>query len=64
MFWASAACTTLSAPAIVGNHVRDVLESLDVILLGAMMLLVLAVSLIAGVEATGKSRLDVPDAQG
>jgi glycosyl transferase family 87 len=64
MFWASAACTTLSAPAIVGNHMRDVLESLDVILLGAMMLLVLAVSLIAGVEATGKSRLDVPDAQG
>ncbi|HKE91020.1 MAG TPA: glycosyltransferase family 87 protein [Gemmatimonadales bacterium] len=46
MFWGGAACITLSAPAIVGNHVRDILESLNVILVGAVMLLVLAVSLV------------------
>jgi len=46
MFWGSAACITLSAPAIVGNHVRDVLESLNVILIGALLLLVLAISLV------------------
>ena len=46
MFWGSAACITLSAPAIVGNHMRDVMESLNVILVGAVLLLVLAVSLV------------------
>jgi alpha-1,2-mannosyltransferase len=46
LLWASAACIALSAPAIVGNHVRDVLESLNVILVGAVTLLVLAVSLV------------------
>jgi hypothetical protein len=60
LFWGSAACTTLSAPAIVGNHVRDVLESMNVILIGAMMLLVLATSLVDAqtpdVNATPPSR--------
>jgi len=46
MLWASAACIGLSAPAIVGNRVRDVLESLNVILIGALALLVLAFSLV------------------
>lgn len=46
LFWGSAACITLSAPAIVGNHIRDMLESLNVILVGAMMLLVIAISLV------------------
>ena len=46
MFWGSAACISLSAPAIVGNHARDILESLNVVLVGAVMLLVLAVSLV------------------
>ena len=64
MFWGSAACITLSAPAIVGNHMRDVLESLNVILVGAIMLLVLAVTLTPVVETTGKSLLDATDAQG
>lgn len=64
LFWWSAACITLSAPAIVGNHMRDVLESLSVILGGAILLLVLAVSLVPVVEATGKSLLDATDAQG
>lgn len=64
MFWASAACITLSAPAIVGNHARDILESLNVILVGAVLLLVLAVSLIPAVGAMGESPLDATDAQG
>ena len=54
MWWGSFACITLSAPAIWGNSVRDVLESLNVILLGALLLLILAVSL---VESTTASRL-------
>lgn len=45
-WWASFACITLSAPALVGRHARDVLESLNVILFGALLLLGLAVSLI------------------
>jgi hypothetical protein len=64
LFWGSGACITLSAPAIVGNHMRDVLESLNVILVGAMMLLVLAVSLTPVVETTVKSLPDAADAQG
>ena len=64
LFWWSAACISLSAPAIVGNHMRDVLESLSVILVGAILLLVLAVSLVPVVEATGNSLLDATDAQG
>lgn len=46
LWWGSFACITLSAPALLGNHLRDVLESLNVILIGALMLLVLAVSLV------------------
>lgn len=46
LWWASFACITLSAPTIVGRHARDVLESFNVILMGALMLLGLAVSLI------------------
>lgn len=64
LFWWSAACITLSAPAIVGNHMRDILESLNVILVGAVLLLVLAVSLIPVTERTVTARLDATDAQG
>jgi hypothetical protein len=46
LLWASAACITLSAPALTGAHLRDLLESLNVILIGALLLLVLAVSLV------------------
>ena len=46
LWWGSFACITLSAPTIVGRHVRDVLESFNVILIGALMVLVLAVSLV------------------
>ena len=64
LFWGSGACITLSAPALVGNHMRDVLESLNVILVGAIMLLLLAVSLTPALETTVKSLLDAADAQG
>lgn len=50
LWWGSFACITLSAPAIVGNHMRDVLESLNVVLVGAVMLLILAISLVPGNE--------------
>jgi len=63
MFWASAACITLSAPAIVGNHLRDMLESLNVILVGAVLLLVLAVSLTTAIGTTDTAPLDAADAQ-
>ena len=46
LWWVSFACITLSAPTLVGAHWRDVLESLNVILIGALLLLVLAVSLV------------------
>lgn len=46
LWWGSFACITLSAPALVGRHLRDVLESLNAILVGALLLLVLAISLI------------------
>lgn len=46
LWWGSFACITLSAPALVGVHWRDVLESLNVILIGALLLLGLAVSLV------------------
>lgn len=46
MWWGSFACITLSAPALLGRHLRDALESLNVILVGALLLLALAVSLV------------------
>jgi hypothetical protein len=46
LWWGSFICITLSAPTFVGSHLRDVLESLNVILLGALLLLALAVSLV------------------
>jgi glycosyl transferase family 87 len=46
LWWGSFLCITLSAPAFLGGHARDVLESLNVILVGALLLLVLAVSLV------------------
>jgi hypothetical protein len=64
MFWGSAACISLSAPAIVGNHTRDILESLNVILMGAVMMLVLAVSLIPAMERAETALPDATDAQG
>jgi len=41
-WWLSFACLTLSAPVFVGNRVNDVLESWNVILLGAVMVVGLA----------------------
>lgn len=46
LWWGSFVCITLSAPALVGQHLRDVLESLNVILIGALLLLALAISLV------------------
>ena len=46
LWWGSLACITLSAPAIVGAHNRDILESVNVILIGTLMVLILVVSLI------------------
>jgi len=42
VWWASFACLTLSAPALVGNRLNDVLESLNVITVGALLVLGLA----------------------
>ena len=51
LWWGSFAAITLSAPALVGRHARDVLESVNVILIGALMLLALAAWLLADVDA-------------
>jgi glycosyl transferase family 87 len=42
LLWGSVACLTLSAPVFVGERINDVLESLNVITAGAVMVLVLA----------------------
>jgi hypothetical protein len=42
IWWASLACLTLSAPALVGERVNNVLESLNVITVGALLVLGLA----------------------
>lgn len=42
VWWGSFACLTLSAPAVVGGRARDVLESLDVITVGAVLVVLLA----------------------
>lgn len=55
LWWGSFACITLSAPTLVGAHWRDVLESLNVILIGALLLLVLAVSLVDAPRRAGES---------
>ena len=47
LWWGSFACITLSAPALVGRHARDVLESLNVILVGALLVLGLSVWLLS-----------------
>jgi hypothetical protein len=57
LWWGSFACITLSAPALLGRHLRDVLESLNVILVGALLLLALAVSL---VDRSGSTGVRVP----
>lgn len=46
LWWGSFACITLSAPALVGPDWRNVLESLNIILIGALLLLALSVSLV------------------
>jgi hypothetical protein len=40
-WWASFACLTLSAPALIGGQLRAVLESLNVITVGALLVLAL-----------------------
>jgi len=42
VWWASFACLTLSAPALVGERVNNALESLNVITIGALLVLGLA----------------------
>jgi hypothetical protein len=42
VWWASFACLTLSAPALVGERLNDLLESLNVITVGALLVLGLA----------------------
>ena len=42
VWWASFACLTLSAPALVGERVNDALESLNVITVGALLVVGLA----------------------
>lgn len=42
IWWASFACLTLSAPALVGDRVKNALESLNVITVGALLVLGLA----------------------
>jgi hypothetical protein len=42
MWWASFACLTLSAPALVGERLNDALESLNVITVGALLVVGLA----------------------
>jgi hypothetical protein len=42
VWWASFACLTLSAPALVGTRVNDALESLNVITVGGLLVLGLA----------------------
>ena len=43
LWWASFACLTLSAPALVGGRARSVLESLNVITVGALLVLGLTI---------------------
>src|SRR5881394_3996097 len=43
LWWASFVCLTLSAPALVGTRVRSVLESLNVITVGALLVLGLTI---------------------
>lgn len=43
VWWASFACLTLSAPALVGERTNDLLESLNVITVGALIVMGLAV---------------------
>jgi len=43
VWWASLACLTLSAPALVGERLNNALESLNVITVGALLVLGLAV---------------------
>jgi hypothetical protein len=43
LWWASFACLTLSAPALVGGRVRSVLESLNVITVGALLVIGLTI---------------------
>jgi hypothetical protein len=42
-FWLGFACLTLSAPALVGARARDFLESWNVILIGAVLVVGVAV---------------------
>jgi glycosyl transferase family 87 len=43
LWWASFICLTLTAPALIGGHLRAQLESLNVITVGALLVLVLVV---------------------
>lgn len=53
LWWGSFACLTLSAPALVGRHLRNVLESYNVILIGALLLLALCISLVEAPKPPG-----------
>lgn len=56
LWWGSFTCITLSAPAVVAAHWRDVLESLNIILVGALLLLGLAVSLVGAPRIAWESK--------
>jgi len=50
LWWVSFACLTFSAPALIGGRGRNVVESVDVILVGALALIALAISLLPEAE--------------
>ncbi len=50
LWWASFACLTLSAPALIGERANKALESLNVITVGAVLLLALALVLARALE--------------
>ena len=45
LWWGSFACLSLSAPLVVGERVKNALESANVILVGALLVIGLALSL-------------------
>ncbi len=60
IWWASFACLTLSAPALVGKRLSVWLESFSVITVGAMLILGLALSLLPKVATAAQLASGVP----
>jgi hypothetical protein len=53
MWWGSVACLALSAAAIWGGRISHILETVNVILIGALFLIVLSLSLLADAPDAG-----------